>query len=82
MITGMSKDGKPSEDSCGVEVNTIKALEAKVKASGDDDAMGLVALLRTPGGHRGVPHRSDVSRYFMPSSLAPLQPTLYLAPRS
>ena len=46
MITGMSKDGKPSEDSCGVEVNTIKALEAKVKASGDDDAMELMALLR------------------------------------
>eukprot|EP00321_Phaeocystis_globosa_P000930 CAMPEP_0118811474 /NCGR_PEP_ID=MMETSP1162-20130426/1654_1 /TAXON_ID=33656 /ORGANISM="Phaeocystis Sp, Strain CCMP2710" /LENGTH=291 /DNA_ID=CAMNT_0006741109 /DNA_START=124 /DNA_END=999 /DNA_ORIENTATION=+ len=42
----MSKDSKPSEDSCGVEVNTIKALEAKVKASGDDDAMGLVVLLR------------------------------------
>ena len=46
MITGMSKDSKPSEDSCGVDVNTIKALEAKVKASGDDDAMGLVVLLR------------------------------------
>ena len=43
MITGMSKDNKPSEDPCGVEVNTIKA---KVKASGDDDAMELMALLR------------------------------------
>jgi len=46
MITGMSKDSKPSEDPSGVEVNTIKALEAKVKASGDDDAMELMALLR------------------------------------
>ena len=46
MITGMSKDSKPSEDPSGVEVNTIKAREAKVKASGDDDAMELMALLR------------------------------------
>lgn len=46
MITGMSKDGKPSEDSSGVEVNTIKALEAQVKASGDDYVMELMALLR------------------------------------